>query len=107
MSECRFMLSSMTYLGQRFDEEGVHPTDERLKAIRDIPAPTNQNQLRSFLGAINYYAKFIIQLQTTCVLLHRLTRHDAEREWNEEYNKTFLLLSAYIIFNLLHVVTAL
>ncbi len=92
LNKCRFLQASVTYLGHRIDAYGLHPTDERLRALREIPVPTNQKQLRSFLGAINYYSKFIPQLQTRCAVLHRLLKQGTTWEWNEEYEQTFLQL---------------
>ena len=89
LNKCKFLQSAVTYLGHRIDAEGIHPTDERLRAFRDIPTPTNQKQLRSFLGAINYYSKFVPQLQTKCAPLHRLTRLNTKWIWNPEHEKTF------------------
>jgi transposase InsO family protein len=89
LSKCRFLQTSVTYLGHRIDADGIHPTDERLRAIRDIALPTNQRQLRSFLGAVNYYAKFIPQLQTRCASLHRLIKKDARWEWTEADTRVF------------------
>ena len=64
-------------------------SDERLRAIRDMARPTNRKQLRSFLGAINYYSKFIPKLQSTCVPLHHLTRNDTRWELTEQHDAIF------------------
>jgi transposase InsO family protein len=89
LSKCRFMQTSVEYLGHRIDAEGVHPTDERLRAVRDMARPEDRKQLRSFLGAINYYAKFIPHLQSTCAPLHRLTRNDTPWQWTTEHDVIF------------------
>ena len=89
LSKCRFLQYSVTYLGHQIDAEGNHPTDERLAAIRDIQRPTNRKQLRSFLGAINYYAKFIPHLRSRCAPLHVLTRNDTQWHWNEKHDVIF------------------
>jgi hypothetical protein len=87
--KCRFMQTSVKYLGHQIDAAGIHPTDDRLRAIRDMIRPTNRTQLRSFLGAINYYAKFIPQLQTRCAPLHQLIRNDTRWAWNKEHDDIF------------------
>ena len=50
-----FMETSVTYLGHVIDDQGVHPDAEKGKAIKEAPAPCNLQELRSFLGLINYY----------------------------------------------------
>ena len=49
-------------MGHVVDEEGIHPTEEKVKAIKEAPAPTNVTQLCSFLGLVNYYNKFLPNL---------------------------------------------
>lgn len=92
LSKCRFMQTSVEYLGHRIDADGVHPTDERLRAVRDMARPENRKQLRSFLGAINYYSKFIPHLQSTCAPLHYLTRNDTPWQWTAEHDAIFTRL---------------
>lgn len=38
--------------------EGLHPTKEHLIAI-EMPGPSNVSKLRSFVGSISYYDRFI------------------------------------------------
>ena len=49
-------MKSVKYLGHVIDAEGLHPTEDKVRAIRDAPAPQNVTQLRSFLGLILFYA---------------------------------------------------
>ena len=60
--KCSFMLTSVDYLGHTISSEGLQPTREKVRAIKDAPTPTNVAQLRSFLGLVNYYGKFLPQL---------------------------------------------
>ena len=53
------MQPTVEYLGYRIDAQELHAIEKKVKAIRNAPAPENQQQLRSFLGMINYYSKFI------------------------------------------------
>ena len=59
LAKCKFMQPSVTFLGHRVDAEGIHTTEDKLKAIVEAPAPKKIQELRSFLGLINYYGKFI------------------------------------------------
>ncbi|XP_031348472.1 uncharacterized protein K02A2.6-like [Photinus pyralis] len=58
-SKCDWLKNSITYLGHRIDENGLHPTEDRIEAIKKMPLPINTTQLRSFLGTITYYGRFI------------------------------------------------
>lgn len=57
--KCAFMLPSLEYLGHTILAEGLHLTTEKIRAITAATTPTNVSQLKSFLGAINYYSKFL------------------------------------------------
>ena len=86
------MQSEVHYLGYRINADGLHTTEEKVKAIRDAPQPQNQ-QLRSFLGLVNYYGKFIPGLSTTTQLL----RHKVRWEWSKDCQKAFQKLNEQLI----------
>ena len=54
-----FMLPSIQYLGHVISAEGIKPSQEKVRALLQAPAPTDVQQLRSFLGAVNYYVQEI------------------------------------------------
>ena len=43
--KCAFMLSKIEYLGHVIDESGLHPTQEKVKAIQEAPEPKNLAEL--------------------------------------------------------------
>lgn len=54
LAKCAFQ-DSVEYLGYRIDEQGLHPTEDKVEAIINVPAPRNISELRSFLGLLNYH----------------------------------------------------
>ena len=90
-SKCCFLQPSVIFLGHCIDAEGLHPTEEKLKAIVEAPAPKNIQELRSFLGLINYYGKFIPNAATILAPLNVLLRKDAKWKWAKECQKSFEL----------------
>ncbi len=70
--KCLFMQPSIEYLGHVIDEKGVHPTAEKVKAIQDAPTPKDVTQLRSFLGILTYYGKFLPNLASNLTPLYKL-----------------------------------
>ena len=58
-SKCVFLQSKVQYLGHGIDEQGIHPLPEKVEAIRNAPVPRDVSQLKSYLGLLNYYAKFM------------------------------------------------
>ena len=59
LEKCKFMQPSVEYLGFRIDASGLHAIKKKVQAIQDAPPPENQMQLRSFLGMVNYYQRFV------------------------------------------------
>lgn len=48
-SKCVFMAPSVEYLGHTIDAEGLHPTESKVKAIKNAPVPKNVTELRAYL----------------------------------------------------------
>ena len=86
-----FMQKKVEYLGHRITSEGIHPAAEKLRAIKDAPAP---QQLRSFLGLINYFSKFLPHLASLLVPLYTLLVKDKEWSWGKAIEKAKELLTA-------------
>ena len=51
--------------------------------------PTNQQSLRSFLGIVNHYGKFIPFLADLSAPLNKLLRKDAPFHWSAESEDSF------------------
>ena len=53
--KCTFGLSSVTYLGHIIDNNGLHPSPDKVRAIKEAPQPTNTTELKAFLDLIKYF----------------------------------------------------
>ena len=51
--KCRFMRSSVEYLGYKVDNEGIHPLESKVAAIIEAPEPRDVRELRAFLGLVD------------------------------------------------------
>ena len=60
------------YLGHTTDETRTRPDTDKIEAIRQMPIPTNKQELQSFLGFLSYFAKFIANLSQIRVLVQSL-----------------------------------
>ena len=88
-SKCAFLQPSVEYLGHKVDAEGIHPTQNKLQAVLDAPAPKNVQQLRSFLGLLNYYGNFVANLATILHPLNKLLQKDCRWHWSSECARAF------------------
>ena len=62
-------------LGYKIDAKGLHTTPQKVKAIQQAPHPKNVQQLRSFLGLVHYYGRFIPNLATITEPLNKLATY--------------------------------
>ena len=89
LSKCEFMKQSITYLGHTIDKDGLYPTIDKLTAIRDTPKPTNVGELRSLIGLITFYGKFIPRQATIMAPLFVLLQSNAKWVWADEQERAF------------------
>ena len=71
-SKCKFTSSRVEFFGHIIDERGLHPTKDKIIAIQEAPQPKNVTELKSFLGLLNYYSKFLPSLSSTLAPLYTL-----------------------------------
>ena len=57
--KCIMGANSMIYMGDILSADGLQLSEKRIEAIIDAPAPRNQFEVRSFLGSVQFCAKFI------------------------------------------------
>ena len=81
-SKCSFLQTSVSYLGNVIDKDGIRPMTDKIEAIQNMPLPQDQKQLRSFLGMVNYYDRFLPGLATKCAPLHELLHKDKKWYWS-------------------------
>ena len=74
-AKTRFFDAKTEYCGHAVSADGLHRLPANVDAIRGAPQPTNVSQLRSVLGLLNYYARFLPNLSTTLNPLNRLLQH--------------------------------
>ena len=79
LPKCMFMAPSVIYFGLRFSERGLQPTDEKVKAIKEVPTPRHVTEFRSFLGMLATLTNFIPKLST---LAHSLYELLGNKPWN-------------------------
>ena len=87
--KCAFLLLSVSYLGHIISREGLHTEQTKVQAIVDAPEPTNVGELRSFLGMVNNYGKFLPDLATTLAPLYLLLQKSSRWRWKSRQKKAF------------------
>ena len=101
-NKCAFLLPQVDYLGHRISHSGLHPTEEKVRAIVEAPVPHNVSQLKSFLGMLNYYSKFLSNLSTVLAPFYNLLQKNVVWQWGTAQQKAFseakkLLVSSKVL----------
>ena len=55
--------------------------DDKVRAIEAAPTPTNVTELKSYLGLLTYYGKFVSNLATKLAPLYKLVQHCVPWRW--------------------------
>ena len=89
-AKCIFFQSGLEFLGHWIDKNGICPLPQKMDAIMEAKSPTNVTELKSYLGLLNYYGKFLPNLWTTLHPLHDLLQKDRPWKWTEECESVFV-----------------
>lgn len=89
LSKCLFAQTELEHLGHVIGQDGIKPCPDKVEAIKRLPVPTNVTQLRSGLGLVTYYGKFLPALSSLAYPLNKLLRKDCPWRWGEEEQDAF------------------
>ncbi|XP_033733598.1 uncharacterized protein K02A2.6-like [Pecten maximus] len=87
--KCEFFKDSIEFCGHTIDKDGLHKTPSKVETVVKAPCPENVSQLKSFLGLVNYYAKFIQNLSSIVNPLNQLLEADRKWVWSKECDAAF------------------
>ena len=90
--KCVFKMNEIQFMGHIISKHGIGPTQERVKALKEAKKPRNQAEVRSFLGVVNFSARYIPNLATIAEPLRRLTRKGVDFMWGDKEEKSFQTL---------------
>ena len=77
--KCVFAADNIDFLGHRISADKLEPQQDKLAAVRDLPAPTDLSRLRAALGLFSYYRKFVPHFSAIAFPLNSLLKKD--RPW--------------------------
>eukprot|EP00731_Ephydatia_muelleri_P001201 Em0001g1201a len=87
--KCKFFQKQLEFCGYQIDSQGLHKTPDKIQAMLEAPRPTSVTQLRSFLGIISYYHRFLPNLSTVLAPLHELLKAHTQWKWTGDCEKAF------------------
>ncbi|CAB3257647.1 unnamed protein product [Arctia plantaginis] len=87
--KCEFLRKEVAYLGHIINNEGVKPNPEKIKAIIEFPIPKCAKDIKSFLGLVSYYRRFIPDFSKLAKPLTSLLKKDTPFNWENKQQLAF------------------
>ncbi|CAI6358833.1 unnamed protein product [Macrosiphum euphorbiae] len=88
-NKCSFLKNSIEYLGHKIDEHGSHTLTKHINAIQSALVPENKTMLKSFLGLVTYYIKFVPRAADILKPLYSLLRQEKKWLWSPECDQAY------------------
>ena len=88
--KCIIAQESIEWLGYKLTRTGLSPVNAKAQGKSERLRPNNLKKLRSFLGAVNQFNKFIPNLASISFPFRTILKKDAEGTWNDEHEKAFV-----------------
>ncbi|GKB72747.1 putative reverse transcriptase domain-containing protein, partial [Tanacetum coccineum] len=88
-SKCEFWLKEVPFLRHVINGNGIHVDPSKIKAVKDWKSPRIPTEVRSFLGLVGYYHRFIENFSKIAKSLTILTQKSKTFNWGEEQEYAF------------------
>lgn len=98
-SKCSFFQTKISYLGYLVSHKKIAKDPKKVEAILEAPRPTDERQVKTFLGLITYYSKFIPNHSTLTAPIRRLLTTNSKFFWSTECELAFIKLKNIIASN--------
>ena len=105
-SKCEFGTREATVLGHTITRNGIMPSEDHLKAIRNLKEPKNGSELLRFLGLVNFFGDFVENFANRAMPLYDLLKGsgikkkkgkrtlvkipDFEKKWGSDQKEAWL-----------------
>ena len=90
--KCVFMKPTAEYFAFLVDRNGIHPSPRKVQAIHEVQVPENPTVLKSFLGMVYYYRRFIRDMATLAHPFNGLLAENIPWQWTKQCQEAFLKL---------------
>lgn len=95
-SKCSFMRKEVNYLGHVITDKGVKPNPQKIQCAVNFPRPSNEKEVKSFLGLSGYYRRFVPGYGRIAKPLTTLLKRDVEFKWTDLCQEAFNKLKSIL-----------
>ena len=92
----QYKLNEVEFFGETSTTCGCKPSKDKVAAMTYIPSSTNKKQVESFIGTINYLAKFSPRLSEIAEPIREFAKDKVPFNWHTEHQAAFTSLKKEI-----------
>ncbi|XP_062585038.1 uncharacterized protein LOC134246689 [Saccostrea cucullata] len=98
-TKCEFGFNELCFLGHTVGSGKIKPMMSKVESIQNFPIPTTKKKVKSFLGMIGFYRKFIPNFATLALPLTDLTskKTPSKIKWTSELDHSFQELKGKLL----------
>ncbi len=89
LSKCTFLQKEVDWLGYHITSAGTSPMQHKISTIVDMEYPKTHKELKSFMGVINQFNKFIPNLALHSSPLRPLLNRNNDFHWEDSHKLAF------------------
>ena len=87
--KCVFAQLQVQYLGFVLSQNGISPSPEKVKAVKQYPAPKSVKEVRAFLGLASFCRRLIPNFAEIARPMTELTRQEQQFTWGPKQQELF------------------
>lgn len=92
IAKCQFCQPELAFLGFITSSEGIKADPAKTQKMADFPRPNSVEGIRSFLGLLSFYRRFIPDFSTLAQPLNLLLKNGQPFRWGKRQEQAFLEL---------------
>jgi hypothetical protein len=89
LSKCSFYQKKIHYLGHIISKDGIVVDPKKIESIRELSAPKNVTEVRSFMGLAGYYRIFIEGFSKIAHPITFLQKKGVKFQWTVDCERIF------------------
>ena len=95
--KCYMILTEGIMLEHHISSSGIKVDPTKIQVIVNLMPPTNQKEVRSFLGYAGYYRRFIKNFSKITLPQFKLLAKDVEFQWTNHCQNAFQILKGKLL----------
>ena len=95
--KCEFWLEQVSFLGHVISKNGIFVDSSKIEVVLNWTRPTNVSEIKSFLGLVGYYRRFVEGFSILAAPLTKLARKNERFQWINECEKSFQELKKRLV----------